>query len=52
MRTHLIAIVGFAILATIVVAFHLAPDMASGAAPLPMAFGGSNGIPVELPPLW
>jgi hypothetical protein len=52
MRTHLFAIIGLAVFAVIVVAFGLGPDMASGAPPLAPTFGGSNGIPLELPPLW
>jgi hypothetical protein len=52
MRTHLFAILGLAVFTVIVVALGLGPDMASGAPPLAPAFGGSNGIPMEVPGLW
>jgi uncharacterized YccA/Bax inhibitor family protein len=52
MRSHHLAVVGMAIFALIVIAFQLAPEMVSNAAPMAMAFGGSSGVPVELPPLW
>jgi hypothetical protein len=50
MRANLIAFAAFAVIAALVVALDLAPDVASGAVPL--AFGGASGIPVELTPLW
>jgi hypothetical protein len=52
MRAYLIAILGLAVFAAVVVAFQLAPEMVSNAAPVMTVFGGSSGIPVELPPLW
>jgi hypothetical protein len=52
MRSNLIAFAAFALLAAVIVAWDLAPNMASGAAPAPLAFGGASGIPVELTPLW